>query len=163
MAERFKAAVLKTVDGVTRPGGSNPSSSATFLVCWFPPSHCVELAILQLPACDTVRLMANTHSRRQFLGASITATASLAMASCSEPNLDPSARPNFLFVIADDWRFPHAGICGDKGVHTPAFDRIAREGVLFTHSFCASPSCTPSRSAVLAGRPIYNTGEAGVL
>lgn len=66
-------------------------------------------------------------------------------------------------MIADDWSFPHAGIYGDKGVHTPAFDRIAREGVLFTHSFCASPSCAPSRSAVLAGRPIYNTGEAGVL
>ncbi|MCW5965872.1 MAG: sulfatase, partial [Bryobacterales bacterium] len=107
--------------------------------------------------------MANTHSRRRFLGASIAATASLAMSSCSQQKIDPSTKPNFLFVIADDWSFPHAGIYGDKGVHTPAFDKIAREGVLFTHSFCASPSCTPSRSAVLAGRPIYNTGEAGVL
>src|SRR5690606_13508413 len=44
-----------------------------------------------------------------------------------------------------------------------AFDRIAAEGVLFTHAFCASPSCTPSRSTVLSGRQLYRTGEAGTL
>jgi uncharacterized sulfatase len=48
-------------------------------------------------------------------------------------------------------------------VRTPAFDRVARDGVLFTHSFCCSPSCTPSRSAVLTGQHIWRLKEAGNL
>ncbi len=48
-------------------------------------------------------------------------------------------------------------------VRTPAFERIAREGVRFTPAFCASPSCTPSRSAVLTGQPIWQIAEAGML
>ena len=34
---------------------------------------------------------------------------------------------------------------GDPVVQTPTFDRIAAEGVLFTHAFCSAPSCTASR------------------
>ncbi|MCC6262567.1 MAG: sulfatase [Bryobacterales bacterium] len=96
------------------------------------------------------------------MGASA-AGASAFAAGCSGNRQEAPKSPNILFVIADDWSYPHAGAYGDKGVRTPAFDRVAREGVLFTNSFCASPSCTPSRSAVLSGRPIYNCGEGGVL
>ena len=87
----------------------------------------------------------------------------LGLGGCGLRTVQAPARPNILFAIADDWSFPHAGAYGDKGVKTPTFDRLAREGVLFTHSFCASPSCTPSRTAILSGRPIYKTGEAGLL
>lgn len=72
-------------------------------------------------------------------------------------------RPNILFAISDDQSYPHTSILGDPVVKTPAFDRVAREGVLFTHSFAACPSCTPSRSAILTGRQIWQVGEAGVL
>jgi N-sulfoglucosamine sulfohydrolase len=72
-------------------------------------------------------------------------------------------RPNILFVISDDQSWRDTGICGSTTVRTPAFDRIAREGVRFTHSFAACPSCTPSRSAVLTGRHLWQTGEGGVL
>lgn len=75
----------------------------------------------------------------------------------------PARRPNILFAIADDQSWAHTSIDGCAYVHTPAFDRIAREGVRFTHSFSASPSCTPSRSAVLTGRNIWQIGEGGVL
>lgn len=61
-------------------------------------------------------------------------------------------RPNILFAIADDWSWPHAGVYGDKTVRTPAFDRVAKEGVLFTNAFAAAPSCTASRGAVLTGQ-----------
>jgi N-sulfoglucosamine sulfohydrolase len=74
-----------------------------------------------------------------------------------------SKRPNILFVIADDQSWMHTSIAGDKVVKTPAFDRVAREGVLVTHSFSASPSCTASRSAVLSGQDIWRLKEAGVL
>ncbi len=102
------------------------------------------------------------RSRRDFLGAGLAAASAFAT-GCSQKKKDAQKPPNILFVIADDWSYPHAGAYGDQGVKTPTFDRVAREGVLFTNFFCASPSCTPSRSAVLSGRPIYNCGEAGVL
>src|SRR5687767_15569909 len=71
--------------------------------------------------------------------------------------------PNILFVIADDWSYPHAGAYGDRTVATPAFDRIAREGVLFRRAFTAAPSCTPSRAAILTGRPPHQLAEGGNL
>lgn len=74
-----------------------------------------------------------------------------------------SERPNILFCIADDWGWPHAGAYGDQVVQTPSFDRVAAEGVLFTHAFCASPSCTPSRAALLTGQAIHRLEESGNL
>jgi N-sulfoglucosamine sulfohydrolase len=79
----------------------------------------------------------------------------------AEPAAD--RRPNILFALADDWAWPHAGAYGDKVVRTPAFDRVAREGVLFRHAFCAAPSCTPSRAAVLTGQAIHRLEESGNL
>jgi arylsulfatase A-like enzyme len=64
-------------------------------------------------------------------------------------------RPNMLFCLADDWGWPHAGAYGDPVVATPTFDRLAREGVLFEYAFISSPSCTPSRNAMLTGQQFY--------
>lgn len=72
-------------------------------------------------------------------------------------------RPNILFIIADDWSYPHAGIYGDKVVKTPNFDRVAREGALFTNSYCVAPSCTPSRAAVLTGQTVHRLEEGANL
>jgi arylsulfatase A-like enzyme len=72
-------------------------------------------------------------------------------------------RPNILFVIADDWSYPHASAYGDRSVATPAFDRIAREGALFTNSFTVSSSCTPSRAAILTGQAVHRLAEGGNL
>lgn len=60
--------------------------------------------------------------------------------------------PNIVFLIADDWSYPHAGAYGDKVVETPTFDRLAAEGALFRNAYCAAPSCSPSRAAILTGR-----------
>ena len=72
-----------------------------------------------------------------------------------------SARPNILFCISDDQSFAHTSANGDPVVHTPAFDRIAREGLRFEHAFCDAPTCGPSRSAILTGQPIWRLEEAG--
>jgi len=72
-------------------------------------------------------------------------------------------RPNILFCLADDWGWPHAGAYGDRVVKTPTFDRIAREGVLFTHAFSAAPSCTPSRAAMLTGQAPHRLEQGGNL
>ena len=68
-------------------------------------------------------------------------------------------RPNILFLMADDWSYPHAGALGDKTVKTPTFDRMAREGVLFENAFTPAPSCTPSRHAVASGQYHWRLGE----
>jgi len=58
-------------------------------------------------------------------------------------------KPKVLLAISDDQSWRHAGAYGDRLVNTPNFDRVAREGVLFNYAFCSSPSCTPSRGALL--------------
>lgn len=78
-------------------------------------------------------------------------------------------RPNILFAFADDWG-KYAGIYGklepgglsDAAV-TPHFDRIAREGALFTRAFVNAPSCTPCRSSLLSGQHFWRTGRGAIL
>ena len=70
-------------------------------------------------------------------------------------------RPNILFCISDDQSYSHTGANGDPVVQTPAFDRVAREGIRFTHAFCDAPTCGPSRSALLTGQHIWRLEEAG--
>ena len=72
-------------------------------------------------------------------------------------------RPNILLILADNWRFPNAGVLGDPMAKTPAFDRIANEGVLFTHTFNPVPSCSPTRSCLLTGRIAHQLGERASL
>jgi len=74
-----------------------------------------------------------------------------------------AGRPNILFCIADDWGWPHAGAYGDAVVKTPAFDRIAGEGVLFRNAFVSAPSCTPSRNAILTGQWHWRLGPGANL
>ena len=70
-------------------------------------------------------------------------------------------RPNILFCISDDQSWAHTGANGDPVIKTPAFDRVAHEGLRFIHSFCDAPTCGPSRSAILTGQSIWRLEEAG--
>ena len=72
-------------------------------------------------------------------------------------------KPNILLAIADDWGWPHAGAYGDSGVKTPVFDLVAKDGILFTHAFVSSPSCTPSRGALLSGQHHWRLKEGANL
>ncbi len=70
----------------------------------------------------------------------------------------PAQPPNILFAFADDWgRYASAyrPIEGDNTpnavLSTPHFDRIAREGALFSNAFVPAPSCTPYHSMLAAG------------
>ncbi|MES2695621.1 MAG: sulfatase [Verrucomicrobiota bacterium] len=71
-----------------------------------------------------------------------------------------SARPNFLFIIFDDWGWQHAGAYGSTWVKTPNFDRVAREGVLFKNAFTSNPKCSPCRASILTGRNTWQLKEA---
>jgi uncharacterized sulfatase len=82
----------------------------------------------------------------------------LTVMACSTGDAKP---PNILFCISDDQSYAHTGANGDPVVQTPAFDRVAREGIRFTHAFCDAPTCGPSRSAILTGQHIWRLEEAG--
>lgn len=109
--------------------------------------------------------MCSTLCRRQSSKVVWLSIAALgfAAAACADGALGNDSRPNILFCIADDWGSPHASAYGDPAVSTPTFDRLASEGVLFTHAFTASPSCTPSRSAILTGQWHWRLGSCANL
>jgi len=69
-------------------------------------------------------------------------------------------RPNILFCIADDASFPHMGAYGTKWVKTPGFDRVAREGLLFTRAYTPNAKCAPSRACILTGRNSWQLKQA---
>jgi len=83
----------------------------------------------------------------------------MGIVSCKEKK--DVQQPNILFVISDDQSYPHAGAYGYQTARTPAFDKIAKEGVLFTNAFSPAPGCSPSRASILTGRHIWQLEEAG--
>jgi len=68
--------------------------------------------------------------------------------------------PNFVFMISDDQSYSGAGCDGNKQIKTPNIDRLAREGLRFDRGFAPSPSCSPSRSAILTGESPHETGTS---
>jgi arylsulfatase A-like enzyme len=73
-------------------------------------------------------------------------------------------RPNILFCIADDASFQHMSAYGfglTKWVNTPGFDRVAKEGLLFTRAYTPTAKCAPSRASILTGRNPWQMKEAG--
>ena len=100
-------------------------------------------------------------ARRDFLktlgGGLAAALATPAFLSrCAGPANAP--RPNILFVSLDDLNDWIEPLGGHPQARTPNLIRMARESVNFTHSYCASPSCLPSRTALLTGVPCYRSG-----
>ncbi len=69
-------------------------------------------------------------------------------------------RPNILFCIADDASYPYMGAYGCRWVKTPGFDRVAREGILFTNAFTPNAKCAPSRSCIVTGRNSWQLEQA---
>ena len=70
-------------------------------------------------------------------------------------------RPNILVAIADDQSYPHASAYGSTWIHTPAFDRVASEGLLFSNCYACSPGSSPSRASMLTGLFPWQIEEAG--
>lgn len=67
------------------------------------------------------------------------------------------AKPNIIFYLADDQDIGDYGCYGNELVHTPAVDRLAQEGMLFTHAFTGQAICAPSRSQLYTGNyPLKN-------
>src|SRR5512137_2983884 len=63
----------------------------------------------------------------------------------------PAAKPNILLITVDTLRADHLGCYGAANVRTPAVDRLAARGSLFTRAFAHNPLTLPSHANILLG------------
>jgi len=80
-----------------------------------------------------------------------------ALASCSTTKTPPppqasTAAQNLVIITLDTLRADHVGAYGYKPAHTPTLDRLAHEGVLFTHAYATAPITLTSHASLLTGR-----------
>lgn len=68
---------------------------------------------------------------------------------CTDQN-DNSKKPNILWLVSED-NSPLLGCYGDEFATTPRLDKLASEGVLYTHAFANAPVCAPARSTIISG------------
>lgn len=74
-----------------------------------------------------------------------------------------AARPNVLIFLTDDESWLERSAYGWSKLPTPNFDRVAKQGVLFTHGYASAPSCAPSRAALLTGRNFWELEEGAFI
>jgi len=78
---------------------------------------------------------------------------------CSLATLIASGnQPHIVFIIADDLGPGDTGFMGNPDVRTPALDRLAERSAILERVFVASPSCAPSRGALLSGLMPFRNG-----
>jgi arylsulfatase A-like enzyme len=85
-------------------------------------------------------------SRRTFLGAS--ALAPLALSAQQRA----AARPNVVFILADDLGYGDLGCYGQRRIATPNIDKLATEGLRFTQAYSGATVCAPSRCCLMTGK-----------
>jgi hypothetical protein len=105
---------------------------------------------------------------RQLCGLSVAALVAcggVAHAQDADASADAKEKkPNILLIVSDDtgWGDLGAYLGGEgRGMQTPNFDRLAKEGMVFTN-FYGQPSCTPGRAAIQTGRIPNRSGMTTV-
>src|SRR5688572_26037262 len=95
-------------------------------------------------------IMIITQSRCLGLLAGVAAMIALSIPAAAQQ----TQKPNIIMIVSDDFGYGDSGAYGggeNRGMPTPALDRLAAEGMIF-HSFYGQPSCTPGRAAMQTGR-----------
>ena len=93
-------------------------------------------------------------NRRNFLNTTagaLSAPAWPGILRASQQKTRKGRPPNIVFILADDMGWGDLGCYGNRSIKTPNFDRLARQGALFTQFYVSSPVCSPSRTAFLTG------------
>src|SRR5688572_29629564 len=92
----------------------------------------------------------STLSRRSF----ITAAGSVAFAT-GPSAFAADAKPNIVFILADDLGYADLSVYGRREYRTPHLDRLANEGIRFTQAYSNSAVCSATRFALITGRYQY--------
>jgi len=101
----------------------------------------------------TASTCSNRLTRREFLagsGAAFTA----ASAHARRPRRS-DARPNIIFIMADDLGYADLSCYGRRDYQTPNLDRLATQGVRYLDAYSNSPVCSATRTALITGRYQY--------
>jgi arylsulfatase A-like enzyme len=70
-------------------------------------------------------------------------------------NAQSAAKPNIVFILADDLGYADVSCYGRRDFTTPNIDRIAAEGMKFTQAYANSAVCSATRTALITGRYQY--------
>lgn len=85
------------------------------------------------------------------------------LASLTASHAATSAKPNFLMILTDDLGYADVSTNGQRDVSTPNMDRIAQEGMLFTHMRANATVCSPTRAAFMTGVYADRAGVPGLI
>ncbi|MHC4118914.1 MAG: sulfatase [Planctomycetota bacterium] len=96
-------------------------------------------------------------NRRDFLSLTLLVAAAAAFGNQSHA----ARKPNVLFIALDDLNDWIKLLDPQAPIHTPNIERLAERGTLFTHAYCASAACNPSRTAILTGLRPTTSGVYG--
>ena len=99
----------------------------------------------------------NTHCHILLVSAAFVA---LALPAGAAPAPLP---PNIVVFIADDMSWEDSGPYGNRSIHTPNLDRLAREGMRFDEAWLTISSCSPSRASILTGRYPHSSGAGHLM
>jgi N-sulfoglucosamine sulfohydrolase len=104
-----------------------------------------------------MRRKAGVH-RRKFLEGCLVAGSSPFFQRVS----GRQTQPNVVLIVTDDHGTDALGCYGNRIIRTPHLGGLARDGTRFTHAFCTSASCSPSRASVLTGLHTHANGQYGL-
>ena len=120
-----------------------------------------ELYDLAKDRCETKDLAATEPERVRSLEAQWLAIAAecrtLAAEEAALPQKTDISRPNIIYVMTDDQGYGDIAAHGNTIVNTPNLDRMHAESVRLTE-FHASPTCSPTRAALMTGRHEFRSG-----
>src|SRR5512140_3582053 len=74
------------------------------------------------------------------------------LASWARPAAVETAKPNIIFIVADDLGYGDVGSFGQTKIRTPNIDRLASEGMRFTRHSAGHAVCAPSRCVLMTGK-----------
>jgi len=117
------------------------------------------------------RITVAGKTRREFLKRSVIAAGAVAgvvggwraLAEAEgKPDRPARGRPNFVVILADDLGIECLSSYGGTDHETPNLDKLAGQGMRFTHVF-SNPLCSPSRASLLTGRYPFKNGMKVVI
>ena len=91
-------------------------------------------------------------SRRQFLK-TMGVLSAASFSGLQHCRSQKKIKPNILFILVDDLGYMDVGANNpDTFYETPNIDRLARQGMRFTHGYAACPVCSPTRYSIMTGK-----------